>query len=95
MFYGQFSAAAPEITLLIMICVVLIADLFVKDEDRAVTYWLSLIALALTGWSLLVSAPDARTLLLMAVMSAMPCHKFLKSPRSASLQLVFFMHGTT
>jgi NADH-quinone oxidoreductase subunit N len=63
MFYGQFSAAAPEITLLIMICVVLIADLFVKDENRAVTYWLTLLALALTGWSLLDSAPDARTLL--------------------------------
>lgn len=63
MLYGQFSAAAPEITLLIMICVVLIADLFVKDEKRAVTYWLSLISLALTAWALMVSAVDMRTLL--------------------------------
>jgi NADH-quinone oxidoreductase subunit N len=63
MLYGQFSAAAPEITLLIMICVVLIADLFVTDENRAVTYWLSLAALALTGWSLMISAPDLRTVI--------------------------------
>jgi NADH-quinone oxidoreductase subunit N len=63
MLYGQFSAAAPEITLLIMICVVLIADLFVTDENRAVTYWLSLAALALTGWSLMISAPDMRTVI--------------------------------
>ncbi len=63
MIYGQFSAAAPEITLLIMICVVLVADLFVQDENRVLTYWLSLAALAVTGWSLMVSAPGARTLM--------------------------------
>ncbi|MFT5500554.1 MAG: NADH-quinone oxidoreductase subunit N, partial [Woeseiaceae bacterium] len=63
MLYGQFSAAAPEITLLIMICVVLVADLFVTDENRAVTYWLSLIALAFTAWSLLVTAPEIRTVI--------------------------------
>ena len=32
--FTVISAAAPEITLLIMICVVLIADLFIKDENR-------------------------------------------------------------
>ena len=32
----DYIAAAPEMTLLGLICVVMIADLFVDDEDRAV-----------------------------------------------------------
>ncbi len=63
MIFGQFSAAAPEITLLIMICVVLIADLFISDENREVTFWMSIAALLITGWALVASAPEARTLL--------------------------------
>jgi len=63
MIFGQFSAAAPEITLLIMICVVLIADLFISDENREVTFWMSIAALLVTGWALVASAPEARTLL--------------------------------
>lgn len=62
MIFGQFSAAAPEITLLIMICVVLIADLFISDENRVVTFWLSIASLLITGWALVASAPEARTL---------------------------------
>ena len=31
----DYIAAAPEMTLLGLICVVMIADLFVDDEDRA------------------------------------------------------------
>lgn len=46
-----------------MICVVLIADLMISDEKRVITFWLSIAALAVTGWALLASAPDARTLL--------------------------------
>ena len=42
MIFGQFSPAMPEITLLILICVVLIADLFVKDEGRSTTFWLTM-----------------------------------------------------
>jgi NADH-quinone oxidoreductase subunit N len=63
MIFGEFTAAAPEITLLIMICVVLIADLFVSDENRIVTFWLTIAALAVTAWSILATAPAARTLL--------------------------------
>lgn len=36
----------PEIFLLIMACVVALADLFVKDERRAATYWLTQLSLA-------------------------------------------------
>jgi len=53
----------PEITLLILICVVLVTDLFVTDENRATTYWLTIGSLVITAWSVLASAPAGRTLL--------------------------------
>jgi NADH-quinone oxidoreductase subunit N len=61
MIFGQFSAAAPEITLLTLICVVLVADLFVKDEQRVATLWLSIASLVVTAWMLLATAPQSPT----------------------------------
>jgi NADH-quinone oxidoreductase subunit N len=55
--------AAPEISMLGLICVVLIADLFVDDERRIITFWLSIAALVITAASLLLTAPESRTLL--------------------------------
>lgn len=49
-------------TLLGLLCVVLLADLFVDDEHRNITYWLSMASLAITMWVLLVTAPSARTI---------------------------------
>jgi NADH-quinone oxidoreductase subunit N len=63
MIFGQFTAAAPEITLLTLICVVLVADLFVKDEQRMVTFWLTIGSLAVTAWAIFATAPDGRTVL--------------------------------
>jgi NADH-quinone oxidoreductase subunit N len=63
MIFGQFTAAAPEITLLTLICVVLVADLFVKGEQRMVTFWLTIASLAITAWSIIATAPDGRTVL--------------------------------
>ena len=63
MTFVELLPAAPEITLLTMICVVLIADLMISDEKRVITFWLSIAGLAVTGWSLLASAPAAPTLL--------------------------------
>ena len=63
MIFGEFSAAAPEITLLTLICIVLVADLFVKDEQRVATFWLSIAALAVTAWALLATAPQSQVLL--------------------------------
>jgi NADH-quinone oxidoreductase subunit N len=37
----NFAPLATEIFMLIMACVVLVADLFVKDQERRLTYWLS------------------------------------------------------
>jgi len=63
MIFGQFSPAMPEIILLMLICVILVTDLFVTDERRATTYWLTIGSLVITAWSVLASAPAARTLL--------------------------------
>jgi NADH-quinone oxidoreductase subunit N len=54
----NFLAALPEIVLLVATCVLLVADLFVPDERRNITYVLTLAILVLTGavcWWLLSS----------------------------------------
>ena len=63
MIFGEFSAASPEITLLTLICVVLVADLFIKDEHRVATVWLSVAALAVTAWALIATAPQSTTMI--------------------------------
>jgi NADH-quinone oxidoreductase subunit N len=57
MTFAEMLPAAPEITLLILICVVLIADLFIKDEQRVLTFWLSIAALVITAAALLLTPP--------------------------------------
>lgn len=47
-------------TLLGLICVVLIADLFIDDERRVWTFWITVVALAVTFWTLLETAPGGR-----------------------------------
>ncbi len=49
--------------MLVLICVVLIADLFVDDERRIITFWLSIAALVITAATLVLTAPESRTLL--------------------------------
>ena len=61
--FGQFSPATPEILLLILLCVILVVDLFVEDEKHAATFWLTIASLVITAWSVVASAPDGRTLL--------------------------------
>jgi NADH-quinone oxidoreductase subunit N len=55
--------AMPEMTLLGLICVVLVADLFVNDEQRVVTFWLSIAALAVTAASIVLTPPATRTVI--------------------------------
>ena len=56
----SFVAAAPEMTLLGAICVVLIADLFVDDDKRIITFGIALASLAVTLWALLATASEGR-----------------------------------
>jgi len=51
----------PEMTLLGLICVVLVADLFVEDENRVITFWLTIAALFITAASIVFTEPTART----------------------------------
>ena len=41
----DYIVAAPEIVLLGLICAVLIADLFIDDENRVRTFWISILSL--------------------------------------------------
>ena len=45
----NFALAAPELFLLTMACIILVADLFISDENRSLTYVFSLVALAGTA----------------------------------------------
>ncbi len=85
----DFSPALPEIVLLGLICVVLIADLFVSEERRIVTWWLAMGALALTLLAMLGSAPDLRTLTFSGSYVADPMGQILKIVSVGLMAMVF------
>jgi NADH-quinone oxidoreductase subunit N len=49
-YLSEIAPAYPEIFLLIATCAVLLIDLFVKDQDRLVTYIIAQLSLAMTAW---------------------------------------------
>ena len=57
----DLTLAAPEIFLLTAACVILLADLFLDDARRWVTFVLSLVALAGASWVTARTGFDART----------------------------------
>ena len=59
---SAYIYAAPEMTLLGLICVVLIADLFVDNEHRKATFWMAMASLGVTLWVLLSTAPETQTM---------------------------------
>ena len=59
----DYLVAAPEMTLLSLLCVVLVVDLFIDDEHRALTFWVSMLALASTLAALFWTMPEARTVI--------------------------------
>jgi len=74
----SYIAAAPEMTLLGLICVVLVADLFVDKEHRILTFWMTLASLGITLWVLLGTAPEARTLVFSGSYVSDPLSQVLK-----------------
>ena len=78
MTFTDLMPASPEIVLLFLICVVLITDVFISDENRIVTFWTSIAALALTAWSLVAVTPEARTLLFDGSYVSDPLSQLLK-----------------
>ena len=57
-----YWVAAPEIVLLAMICIVLVADLFIEDDRRIITYWLTIFSLAVTLLTVLSTNPGSTEL---------------------------------
>jgi len=74
----DYISAAPEMTLLGLICAVLVADLFVDDEKRVITFWLSMISLAITLWVLLATAPTGTTVLFHGAYVSDPMSQVMK-----------------
>jgi NADH-quinone oxidoreductase subunit N len=75
---ANYISAAPEIVLLVLLCVVLVADLFVDDEHRNITYWLSMASLGITLWVLLSTAPAEKTILFSGAYVSDPMSQAMK-----------------
>jgi NADH-quinone oxidoreductase subunit N len=86
---ADYVSAAPEMVLLGLICVVLIADLFVDDEHRVMTFWMSIAALALTIWTLLGTAPVERVIVFDGSYVSDPLSQILKVTAVGFVALAF------
>jgi NADH-quinone oxidoreductase subunit N len=86
----DYISAAPEMTLLGLICVVLIADLFFDDSRRVWTFWLSIVSLAITMWTLLFTAPDQRVVVFSGAYVSDPLSQVLKITAVGFVALAFF-----
>ena len=61
-----------------LICVVLLADLFVDDEHRMLTFWMTIVSLLITMWVLLATAPLGRIVLFDGSYVSDPLSQILK-----------------
>jgi NADH-quinone oxidoreductase subunit N len=83
-------SAAPEMTLLGLICVVLVADLFIDDEHRVYTFWLSMLSLAVIAVVLVATAPDSRIELFYGSYVSDPLSQVLKLGTVLFVAVAFF-----
>ncbi|MBT8066084.1 MAG: NADH-quinone oxidoreductase subunit NuoN [Gammaproteobacteria bacterium] len=86
----NYISAAPEMTLLGLICVVLIADLFIDDDNRVITFWLTMLSLFVTGVVLLATAPEARVEVFSGSYVSDPFSQILKLGTVLFVALSFF-----
>ena len=85
----NYISAAPEMTLLGLLCVVLLVDLFVDDEHRVVTYWVSIAALGVTLWTLFATAPVDRVVVFDGSYVSDPLSQILKITAVGFVALAF------
>ena len=85
----DFWPALPEIVLLGLICVVLIADLFITDERRVITYWISMAAIVVVIAAVLISQPLSRVVTFSGSYVADTLGTVLKFASALCLGLVF------
>jgi NADH-quinone oxidoreductase subunit N len=74
----DYIVASPELTLLGLICVVMITDLFVEDENRAVTFWLTMASLLVVAVVLYYTAPARPVIAFYGAYVADPLSNILK-----------------
>ena len=84
-----YWVAAPEIVLLGLICVVLIADLFIEDDRRVITYWLAIISLAVTMLTILGTNPGGSELTFNGSYISDPLSHVLKIAVTGFIGIVF------
>ena len=88
----DYIAAAPEIVLLGLICVVMIADLFVDDEEHRITFWLSMVSLAIVAVVLFLTSPDGSVVVFFGAYVSDPFSQILKLA-SVLLVAVSFLYA--
>ncbi len=86
----NFAPAMPEIVLLALICVVLIADLFIGAEQRFITWMLSLATVIITGIVVFQGGLAQDTLTFDGSYVVDPLAQILKLFACLSMALVFF-----
>lgn len=87
---GTFwHVAAPEIALLVLICTVLVADLFVDDERRNVTFWLSTVSVLATMYLSLATGGSDRVVVFDGAYVSDALSQVLKAGVSAFVALAF------
>ena len=84
-----YWVAAPEIVLLGLICVVLIADLFIEDDRRVITYWLAIISLAVTMLTILSTNPGGTEITFNGSYVSDPLSHVLKIAVTGFIGIVF------
>tara|TARA_Y100000590_G_scaffold192964_1_gene219315 strand:- start:102 stop:1547 length:1446 start_codon:yes stop_codon:yes gene_type:complete len=60
---NELTLASGEITLLALLCLVLVIDLFVSQEKRIITYWLTMGTLAATAFMVAFNSPESGSLI--------------------------------
>ena len=85
----NFAHAAPEIFLTVAICVVLIVDVFLKEEQRDVTYLLSMLAIVGTAVVSAIFAVNGSVLAFNGSYVADPASLVLKMTAYLAVAVVF------
>ena len=85
----DYLVAAPEIALLGLICVVLIADLFIDDDNRVRTFWISMLSLGAMLLVLNATAPDARSVIFSGSYVSDPLSQILKIAATIFVGIAF------
>ncbi|MEL7185966.1 MAG: NADH-quinone oxidoreductase subunit NuoN [Pseudomonadota bacterium] len=86
---ADYLVAAPEIALLGLICVVLIADLFVDDENRVRTFYISMASLVALLFALHWSEPQVRIVIFSGSYVSDPLSQILKIAATLFVGIAF------